>query len=477
MQLFLQLHWIAIWAVIDFLVSALASAHVVLHKRNARAAAGWVGVIWLTPFFGTFVYILFGINRIHRHAKRKRPSALAEIEKCSPVVADEAVTLSPKLRDLANLSHRISGQPLRGGNSIRMLVGGDEAYPAMMDAIESASMSISFATYIFDRDQVGLRFVEALRRAVARGVEVRVLVDMVGASYCFPTIMRPLRQAGVRAAYFLPTLVPWRLHYSNLRNHRKLLIIDGAKVYTGGMNIRQGHDLGSNPRWPVRDVQFEITGPVVGQLQETFVIDWRFTTDELLSGPGWFPCPTVTGDVAARSIADGPDEDLDRTRKLLLGAIAVARSSIVILTPYFLPDDALITALNVAALRGVTVDILLPERGNLRFVQWATYAQLWQVLENGCRVWLTPSPFEHSKMMIIDNEWVLIGSSNWDSRSLRLNFELNVEIYSSRFAQEVSGFVDQRRRLSRPLSLLEVESRPLWKKLRDGVARLFSPYL
>lgn len=477
MQLIVQFQSLAIWAIIDFCVSLIASSHVVLHKRSVRATVGWVGIIWLAPFLGTSLYLLLGINRIERHAKRKRPATVVGLEPCVVPLADQLDITSPSLRDLNTLVTKISGLPLTAGNSVQVLVNGDEAYPAMLKEIERAQRSITMATYIFDRDRVGLQFVEALRAAVARGVQVRVLVDMVGASYRFPTIVSALRRAQVPVAYFLPTLVPWRLHYSNLRNHRKLLIVDGEIAFTGGMNIRQGHQLKTPSSAPIRDLQFRISGPVVGQLQEIFVIDWRFTTEELLSGPVWFTCAADQGSVAARCIADGPDEDLDRVRKLLHGALSVARSSIAIVTPYFLPDDTLITALNIASLRGVKIDIFLPEHGNLRFVQWAATSQLWQVLEHGCNVWLTPPPFDHTKLTLVDDEWAMIGSTNWDPRSLRLNFELNVELYSTGFAAQMAKLVAERRTQARRVTLREVNSRPLWKKLRDGVVRLLSPYL
>jgi cardiolipin synthase A/B len=477
MQFSWQADSLVLWAVIDFCVSLIASAHVVLHKRSARAAVGWVGVIWLAPFLGSSLYVLLGINRIERHAKRKRPSDSFAIETCDVPIVAETDIKDVGLQDLMRLGARITDLPVTAGNRVGLLINGDQAYPAMLHAIDQAAQSITLATYIFDRDRVGLRFVDALARAVARGVEVRVLIDSVGATYRIPTVRRALLRAKVPVAYFLPTLVPGRMHYSNLRNHRKLLIVDGQLAFTGGMNIRQENEGLSTGRLMTQDLHFEIAGPLVGQLQEVFATDWGFTTGELLQGAKWFCCGVPSGQVAARCIADGPDEDLDRTRKLLHGAISVAKRSIVIVTPYFLPDEALITALNTAVLRGVTVEIFLPERGNLRFVQWAATAQLWQVLEHGCRVWLTPPPFDHTKLMLIDEQWSLVGSSNWDPRSLRLNFELNVELYSPELAAQLRQVVEQRRKTARELSWAEVDSRPLWRKLRDGVARLLSPYL
>jgi cardiolipin synthase len=216
---------------------------------------------------------------------------------------------------------------------------------------------------------------------------------------------------------------------------------------------------------------------VVAQLQEVFADDWLFTTGEILGGTDWFPELTTAGAVAARGIADGPDEDLDKLRWVLLGALSAARFSVLIQTPYFLPDPALISALNLAAMRGARVDIVLPERSNLPFVQWASRAHWWQVLEHGCRIWLTPGPFDHSKLMVVDGGWTLLGSANWDPRSLRLNFEFNVECYDARLAGRVTGMVREKLEASREVTLCEVDGRGLPARLRDGLARLLTPYL
>ena len=168
---------------------------------------------------------------------------------------------------------------------------------------------------------------------------------------------------------------------------------------------------------------------------------------------------------------------MTNARWTLLAALAEAQTSVQILTPYFLPDNALITALNLAALRGVRVDIILPAKNNLPFVHWASRAMWWQVLERGCHVWLTPPPFDHSKLMIVDGHWVLLGSANWDARSLRLNFELNVECYGREFAQEMEKVIAEKISAAREVTLAEVDERSLPGKLRDAIARLFSPYL
>jgi cardiolipin synthase len=272
-------------------------------------------------------------------------------------------------------------------------------------------------------------------------------------------------------------LTPWRVATVNLRNHRKSLVVDGEIAFTGGMNIRQGNVLADKPKSPVQDLHFRITGPVVAQLQEAFANDWAFTTKEVCDGEKWFPKLKETGNVFARAITDGPDYDFEKLSWTLLAAVAQAQTSVQIITPYFLPDYAMITALNLAALRDVRVDIVLPSKNNLPFVQWASRAMWWQVLEHGCHIWLAPPPFDHSKLIVVDGHWVSLGSANWDPRSLRLNFEMNVECYGHGFAEEMEKLVRKKMSGAREVTLEEVDARSLAGKLRDAIARLFSPYL
>jgi len=305
------------------------------------------------------------------------------------------------------------------------------------------------------------------------------LIDAAGTRYSWPPITHKLRRAQVRYGKFLPAslLTPWRVTTVNLRNHRKILVEDGQTAFTGGMNIRNGNVLKDKPKSPVQDLHFCVQGPLVGQLQQAFAGDWAFTTGEILEGNAWFPELKECGQVAGRVIIDGPDADFETIRWTLLAALAEAQSQVQILTPYFLPDSGLVTALNLAALRGVRVDIILPEKNNLPFVQWASRAMWWQVLERGCRIWLTPPPFDHSKLMIVDGHWVLFGSANWDARSLRLNFELNVESYGREFASEMTKIIDLKLRGAREMTLATADRRGYPVKLCDAIARLFSPYL
>jgi cardiolipin synthase len=478
-----QNFWPHFVAVGTLAASLGASAHAVLHKRDTRATIGWVGLIWLAPIVGVVLYFLLGINRIRRRAVllrsgQLRAEPLPSAHVCSSEEFDRSLGgCGPHMHNLVQLVGRLTNRPLLSGNLIEPLSGGDAAFPAMLSAIDGATRSVSMMSYIFDNDRSGQQFVEALRNAVGRGVEVRVLIDAIGSRYSFPSIVGVMARAGIRVERFLETFIPWFFAYANLRNHRKILVVDGKIGFTGGLNIREGAVESLHPRHPLKDLHFRLTGPVVLHLQEVFAEDWAFSTNEVLSGDLWFPPLEPAGEMLARGIRYGPDEDLGEMRLALAGALSCAERRVGILTPYFLPDDALISALNVAAMRGVDVDIILPEVNNLRTVQWATTGTLWQILEYGCRVWLSPPPFDHTKLMLIDNSWTLLGSGNWDPRSLRLNFEFNVECYDRNLAAAATEIFERKKAGARQITLADVDARPLPIRLRDGVARLLSPYL
>jgi len=459
----------------------VASGHAIIYKHDPRSATLWTLVIWLLPIAGPVLYFLLGINRVRRSAVALRGDMIRH--RTIPQVAPDAFALDPTfsqpemehLRLLERLVDRVASRPLLAGNRVEPLVDGPQAYSAMIEEIDSAAVSIGLASYIFDGVGPGKRFVEALARAKQRGVDVRVLIDAVGARYSWPSVQRGLLHHGIPVAFFNPRLLPIWLPAWNLRNHRKILVVDGTTGFTGGMNIKRQY--GESGPGMFHDLQFRLRGPAVAHLSEIFADDWQWTTGEALPGAKWFPVLQPDGEVFVRGVAAGPDEDFDRLRWVIIGALNAARRSVRVVTPYFLPDLAMISALDAAALRGVEVDIVLPEHSNLPYVHWATFGQLWQVLDHGCRVWLHPGPFDHSKLMVVDGAWTLFGSANWDARSLRLNFELNMECYSTELGQQMEQWVQDRLAQSRALDLEQVDARALPVKLRDGIARLFAPYL
>ncbi|GAB4197646.1 MAG: cardiolipin synthase [Wenzhouxiangellaceae bacterium] len=457
------------------MANVVISGHLLLSKENSISALAWLAIVWLVPVVGAVLYLLFGVNRIARRARLLRGHDEQRVYSLElDEVGNESLPDGPQWAGLRRMLDAVTLLPLVGGNQFSLLRDGNEAYPAMLNAIAQAQYSIALTSYIFADDEWGWRFVDALAEAVERGVEVRVLIDGAGQYYGWPPVTRLLRRRGIRHALFLHSFLPWRMPYINLRNHRKLLLVDGRHGFTGGINIR-AHHYGNPPK--ARDLHFSVAGPVVSQMMMVFNEDWHFSTGERLSGEHWFPAQPSVGNALARGIPDGPDEDFDQFRWALHAGLGQARKSVMIMTPYFVPGDGLMTSLRHAALRGIEVDLLLPKQNNWPFVSWAANTRLPRLLNAGVRVWHTPPPFDHSKLMVVDGQWVLLGSANWDARSLRLNFEFNLEVYDELLAADLLRHCEQLRQAASAMTVQMLDKRPLWAKLRDGAANLLSPYL
>ncbi|CAN5265267.1 cardiolipin synthase [soil metagenome] len=444
--------------------------HALLRKRDVPAAIGWIGLAWLSPFFGPLLYFGFGINRVKRRARRLRGADEGGMARGRRAVVPAGPTSS-----LQTAVGRITGSSTEAGTVAAVLDCGDEAYPRMLAAIDAAKSSVALSTFIFRTDALGLQFIAALARAHRRGVAVRVLIDGFGGGFLFSCAYHRLRREGVPAARYLHSLLPWKMPLLDLRLHKKILVIDGDTAFLGGLNIGAENMLSTQPVEPVRDVHFRIEGPVVRQVMESFQEDWTFSTGETLDGPLWLPSTQRGGTAPARTISSGPEQSVDQLMLVLLSAINTATSSLRIATPYFLPDEQVLTALQLAALRGVEVHIVIPARNNHRLMGWAMQAHIRPLLKAGCQIWRSPAPFDHSKLATMDDNWSLIGSANWDARSLRLNFEITMEFHDRDLALRLAGLIDGKR--SRPVTLDEIDARWPIVKIRDAAARLLMPYL
>jgi cardiolipin synthase len=445
--------------------------HILLSKREVASAVGWIGLVWFAPILGAISYLMFGVNRVRRRARRLRP----QDSDPGSQSAEPSPGIGGELDALGRGNGRITARPLLAGTQMRAYQNGDEAYPPMLAAIAAAKVSVGMSSYIFQDDLWGGRFIEALADAKSRGVEVRVLIDGVGGGWLRSPAYRQLRRRGVTAARFMHSSLPWRMPFLNLRSHKKVLLVDGVVGFTGGMNIADENVMATHPKMPVQDLHFRIEGPVVSQLAEAFAEDWAFAASEELEGDGWLPRIPPRRGPLARVIDSGPDEDLEKVEFAVLQAVACARASIAVMTPYFLPDERLIAALALAAMRGVTVDIVVPEQSNHVLVDWALRANIGPLLSDGVRMWRSPPPFHHDKIMVVDQEWCLVGSCNWDIRSFRLNFELCVEVYDRDLATMLTAFMRHAR--GSELTQAELDARALPLRLRDAGARLMLPYL
>jgi len=473
----IDINWFVLF--VHLVLAPGTAIHALIYKRDPRAAFGWIAVCILLPLGGPVLYLLFGINRVRTHAARLLPRRFSPgFERGEVVIQPQPLPadLAPGYLPLARVGAGLSRHALLAGNHVEPLHNGEQAYPAMLEAIRGARDRVFLSSYIFDTDATGREFITALIAARARGVDVRVLVDGMGEWYSRPPARRLLRRGGVPVACFMPPhLLPPSLHL-NLRSHHKQLIVDTHTAFTGGMNIGDRH-LAARSDNPGRvvDVHFRLRGPVVDQLEDTFLDLWSFTTGEPRCAPG--PAPAPAGEMRCRVITDGPDEDLDRLTMLLVSAISLARDHVQIMTPYFLPPREIVAALQAASVRGVAVTLVLPAKNNLIYVHWATRNMLWELLTRGANVVYQPAPFVHSKLFIVDRRYALIGSANWDARSLRLNFELMVEVYDQPLATALGRHVDAAVSAGTPVSLAELDARSLPVRIRDSLCWLFTPYL
>ena len=478
-------YWPHILALISVSVAAVAGIHAAMTKDEVRSAIGWVGVIFLSPIVGALIYAVAGINRIRRDTLAAERSAAGHEKPDHPAADVTGEMLRARygwrFEALKTVGDRLTHHTMTAGNSIDMLKSGDDAYSAMIAAIAGARRSVILETYIFDRDPIGLRFADALIAAAKRGVAVRVLIDAVGARYSVPSIVGYLREGGVAAKVFNGhIIVGLRLPYANLRTHRKILVVDGKVAFAGGMNIRQGFTAEFFADASARDTHFCIKGPVVADIFAIAAEDWFFATDERLGDEAWQVEPAVVepgAPVFMRALPSGPDASLETNHKMLMGAFSVARHSIRIMSPYFLPDRELISALTTAARRGVEIDIVVPAANNLVLVDRAMTAQFDQVLRSHCRVWRAEGPFDHSKLLAVDGVWAFVGSSNLDPRSLRLNFEIDLEVLDAGFAGTIDARIGAVVETAAPVTLESLGARPFIARLIDRILWLGSPYL
>ncbi|MGH8298043.1 MAG: phospholipase D-like domain-containing protein [Steroidobacteraceae bacterium] len=448
--------------------AAFGATHALLTEPDPRSALGWIATCWLLPFAGTILYLLFGVNRVRTRARRLRARVSSLGGAAAPRPRDGFATELTRIGDAVTLRPRLAR------NQVVALENGENAFPGMLEAIGGARHSIWLSTYIFETDAVGREFIAALAAAVARGVQVHVLVDGIGEWYSWPHAVRLLRHAGVRAARFLPPRLAMPVFSLNLRNHRKLLIVDGETGFVGGMNIG-GREVGKARHRRMADLHFRVRGPVVSQLAECFAADWLFAAGEALA-PAPAPKPAA-GKSICRVITEGPDEGSDRLLFVILGAIAVAHRQVLIMTPYFIPPAELTAALQTAALRGVEVCLVLPGRSNLRYVDWATRRWLPPLLERGIEIYLQRPPFSHTKLLVIDGSYAQIGSANIDPRSLRLNFEIAMEVYDETMCAQLEQYVLSARDHAIRLAAGARMKQPFAARIRDSLFWLLSPYL
>ncbi len=463
----------------------VASVYTVLYeRRDPTKAFGWIVVLILLPVVGLIFFIFFGQSyRKRKIFNLKALNNLKRIELFSQWQLTNIDRLPQGERthhvDIVKLLLQNSKTPLLSNNTIDILNDGKETFPAIFEALASAKHHIHFEYYIIEDDELGQKLLEILCRKAREGVEVRFLYDDVG-SWSLPRSYRSkLKRAGVRVASFMPVVFPYLTSKANFRNHRKIVVVDGNVGFMGGLNFAKRYlDGTKNGVW--RDTHLRIYGEAVRMLQATFFTDWYATTSEIIRDNSQY-FPSISGTVlkghACQLALSGPDSDFAVIHQAFFAAIARAKDYIYISTPYFLPGEALLTALKVAALSGVDVRVVLPSRSDSKLVHWASRSYFTELLEAKVGIYLYKKGFNHSKVMVIDGTFCSIGSANMDSRSLEDNFEITAMVYNEELAEEMKGNLLLDIEDSLHVTLQWWEGRKRKDNFKESAARLFSPLL
>ncbi len=454
---------------------------IILERRHPSATVAWVLAIALLPVVGVPVYYLVGGRRIRRHIRAKIETTGAAESSVENRIRPEDLP-GPVASDCARVLATSGAPPPVAGNRVTVIRGGADAYRSALGLIEEARDHIHAQFFILDVDVIGKRFVHALVARARAGVRVRLLLDALGSWRALRGIVRPLRKAGGEVAAFLPAIAFQRKWSAHLRNHRKLLIADGLSAFTGGMNIGRRY---MGPRtesrmW--RDSAVVIKGAAVRDLQALFLDDWAFATDEAGAAGHFFPSLPpfpFSRDAGAplQVVASGPDRAMRPIYRGVFSAFTSARRRIWIATPYFVPDDAIGTALDNAALRGVDVRLIVPEKSDLRMVSLAGRSYFEDLMATGVRIYQYRPTHLHSKALVIDDDVGVVGSSNVDIRSFFLNFELGVFFYGRREIGALAAEFEEDIANSREILPAEFARRGRVARFLEDTCRIFSPLL
>jgi cardiolipin synthase A/B len=454
---------------------------IVLRKEKPATCLAWLTIVFFEPWIGLGLYLLIGESRLGRRRLARRQQLRPQIETSGYGRIASQHVVDPYQPDadhvLVHLAEQAGGLPVVGGNSISLMTDTDEVIDRLVGEIDAARQHVHLLFYIFADDSVGQRVAEALARAAERGVACRVLADAVGSRRLFRHRAPWLRQRGVRIFPVLPANL-WRLPFKrlDLRNHRKLAVIDGQVALTGSQNIVEA-SYGHKRAGVWHDIMARITGPVVRQLQTIFLEDWFYESGELLEDDALFPPCRADGPIAVQVVPTGPDQPTELFQDLIVKGIFLARRRVIITSPYFIPNEAMLLALRLAALRGVQVDVAIPKRCDHRLVEAAGSFYCGYLMRHGVNVFRFRDGMLHAKTLTVDDQLAMFGSANYDIRSFDLNFELNLFVHAEEAVHEMrrlqQGYLDQ----SEQAVLNEWPSHTLPGRLKMNLAKLFSPLL
>jgi cardiolipin synthase len=481
-----------LWWGLHLIAFLLVTFHCLQRRRNASSTILWIFIAWSFPIIGPLFYLSFGIDRVgdRGYLKFLADEHLLETRKGTQATAPRAywhnLTGAPAENEFQREFNRtlnalIPDHPALSGNRLTPLVNGDDTYPLMLQAIRSAKHHIHLQSFIIGNDKISHEFMDALVAKAKDGVQVRLLYDRFGSTRAhFGGLF--LKARGVPNF----NIVGWtqanplkRQFQINLRNHRKTLIVDGTRAFFGGVNIHD-ENTSTHKNGPIRDYHFEVKGPLVQELQYSFLRDWYFITEEspeTLLTEEYFPHAEPAGSVTARLINSGPSTVEDVAIESFFNSIILAKTQILAVTPYFVPPEDILRALRSAALRGVDVRLVVPKENNHRYAGHASRALYEELLLTGVRIFERHPPFMHAKALVIDSEFALVGTANIDVRSLHLNYETCVAVYSPEFTDTMKCIIHEDIDNSDEVLLADWQNRPQRCRLLENLAALLTPVL
>jgi len=473
MTLWAWFFFVSEWAI------RLAMLVVVPFRRTPAAAKGWLLLIFFEPWVGLLLYFLIGRARLPRWRRERvaqLPQAMARA--IDRLLSHQNVfqpSVDPVLSQAVALAEKLGHSPILGGNAVELIVDYQGMINRLAVDIDQAKNHVHLLFYIFEDDQATAPVIAALGRAVQRGVRCRVLADAIGSRSANRRLYPKLRALGVAVQEMLPlSLRPWRKARVDLRNHRKIAVIDGQIGYIGSQNLvaadfRQGLSY--------EDLMARVTGPVVLELQYIFTTDWYLETNEILDSETEFPTPVIAGNVQAQVLPSGPDFPTQNNQRLSVSLVHGARKQVVLTTPYFVPDEPLLQAMQTAALRGIDIHLIASEKGDHPVVALAQESYYEELLEAGVQIHLYRKNFLHAKHLSIDDSVAVIGSSNLDIRSFSLNAEVMLMIYDAQVATRLAAEQERYFSSAHLLTLSEWAERSILRKFAQNLARLLSPLL
>lgn len=449
------------------------SLWLILQRRSPTATLAWIMTSILLPVLGFAIYQFFGPPRIRRkklrHARARQIVATRRTSR---------LPLVPDVGRLMRMAERTGEAPPARARRIDLYDNGKDAYAAIEAAVAAATHHVHLEYYIWEADQTGTRLRDLLVERAKAGVEVRLLVDALGSPRAKRAFVAPLVAAGVRVAWFNPvTFGTLRMGLVNFRTHRKIVVCDGRVGFTGGINVTDVHTATVSGDRAWRDTHARIEGAAVQPLQTLFFEDWNFATGEALGADSYFPADPGDGDHIVQVLGSGPDHVLFPIHKLYFAAIAAADERVLITTPYFVPDEAVLTALTTAALRGVDVRILVPRKGDSALVSAAARSYFEELITVGVKIYEYGPPMLHAKTMVVDDELAIVGTANMDNRSFRLNFECALAIAGGDTAATLTRWFHRDLEKATRVTARGEKRAPFRQRSLESVARLLSAIL